>query len=214
MAVTLHRHLHTVELIHQCGQDLDGAALAEVPEGVSSVSQCPDSVPVGAHGPGHDADQIGAVQRDELPHPAAVSFHDGPTALQVSQPLLTGVGHKEHARGGGEVSLHDIAGADHQHRQVGGVVRYARTVHHPVLLPEGHGLRIRENGVRVGHDDHHIALFRHVVGADHVQRLVDHRVLPAVPHEPVPAEGSPILLVVGRRRNGAQVPDQLLELLL
>ena len=74
------------------------------------------------------------------------------------------------------------------------------------------GLQIREHRIGMRHEhDHLIGFARHFT--DHIERLIDVHLLrrSTIPQQPVPAEFRPLFLMVGRRRNPAQLHDQLLE---
>ena len=66
----------------------------------------------------------------------------------------------------------------------------------------------------MSHDDRKLVVLRYPIGADDVLRVVHRHVFPAVFLKPLLAEGRPRSLVMRGRRDGAQLPDELLQLFL
>ena len=63
------------------------------------------------------------------------------------------------------------------------------------------------------HEDDQIILVRHLIPAHDVQRLIDLHVFKSVRPEPRPAVFRALFLVVRGRGNGAQIPDDPLDIL-
>ena len=161
----------------------------------------------------HDAAQVRTVEGVKFADAAAVVLYDPAAALQVAEPLLTGVRHEQKAAFCPQLPLHEVARADHHHGEICRIVADAGRVHLLFILAEGHRLGVREDRVGVRHEDDQIILVRHLIPAHDVQRLIDLHIFKAVGPEPRFAVFRALFLVVRGRGDGAQVPDDPLDIL-
>ena len=192
---------------------MDRVAVSERAVAVASLGTDGHAVAVRADGARHDAAQIRPVEGVKRADAAAVILHDPAAALEIAETLLTGIRHEQNAALCTLAALHKVARADHHHGEIRRVVADAGGVHLLCVLAEGHRLGVREDRVGVRHKDGQIVVLRHLIAADDVQRLVDLHVRKAVCEKPRLAVFRALFLMVRRRRNGAQVADDLLDVL-
>ena len=168
---------------------------------------------MGAHGAADHGVELHAVQGDEFPKAAAIPVCHGAAALQVSQALLAGIGHKDQVRLGLQMILEKIPRTEQKRRQIGRVVADAGAKVFAALLPEGHGRKVGKDRVGVRHKDHHVAFFVIAQGANDIFGFVDLRAAAGL-FQPVSDIGRPGVLLVRRGGNGAEVANQGFELVL
>ena len=173
-----------------------------------------DLVAVRAYRVVHHHMEAVTVEGHKAFHPVSVVVCNGTATLQIAQTLLAGVSDKENAGLARDVMLNEILGAQHHHRQVGGIVAHAGALEGVLCFHKGHGLQVGKYRVGVGHKHGNGAVLAYIVGTDYIQRFVDENALCADVFKPLFAKLCPLFFVMGRSGNGAQIPDQLLELLL
>ena len=212
LAVAVLGRLHGVERVDHGGQIPDGVAVSKGVEGVAALGLHHHPVAVGAHGAADHGVELHAVQGDECPEAITVPGGHGAAALQISQALLAGIGHKDQLGLGLQMILEKIPCAEQKHRQVGRVVADAGAEVFAALLPEGHGRQIRKDRVGVRHKDHHVSIVA-AQGADDIFGLVDLRAAAGL-FQPVSDIGRPGVLLMRRRGNGAEIANQDFELVL
>ena len=206
-AVRFRRNRLLVKRRDQSGQSMDGVGPAEIAKRVAALSLRRDLIPVGADGAADGLPEVGTINREQRLHTMTVPLHNGAAALQIAQTLFTGIGHDQQAVL--RLPLPIIQSADQQNSQLCRIIGDSGAVPAVCLFPEGHGLQIRKDRIRMRHEHGDIIILRDTDGPDHIPDFVNIHAFCAVGFQPRFYIRCPGILLMGRCRNGAEFFDQL-----